>query len=85
MSIRCIVIKVNSDYDAFCDGVVHEFDTEKEYRAFADGVQEVAGKEGLKYRVFTKDAYGKLPLAGNEYVKQYLIEPLKGVDDKEGK
>lgn len=81
--IRCIVIKILSDSEAFCDGTVHEYDTDEEYRAFADGVQEIAGKEGLKYRVFTKDAYGKgLPPVGDDYIKTYLIDPLKEVKEK---
>ena len=73
MSIKCIVI-----LNEATDGVVYEFPTEAEYKAFADGVREGASFYGARQvGVYTKDAYGKLPPIGNKFIKEYLIDPEK--------
>ena len=71
--IRCIVIHIMDDNKAECDGTVHEFDTDREYRAFADGVREGASVCGGRCNVYTKDVFGKLPPIGNTFVEKFLI------------
>lgn len=77
--IRCVVIKILGMHEATCDGTTHEFETQKEFDAFATGVGEVSRLEGVRYEVYTKDAYNRLPAVGKEIVKRYLIDELKGV------
>ena len=79
--IKCIVIRI-LDKGATCDGTVHEFTTEQEYRAFADGVREGSEVCGGRAGVYCKDAYGKLPAVGNEFINEYLIKPENKEESK---
>ncbi len=74
--IRCIVIQIEAN-NAKCDGTVHEYQSEKEFHAFADGVKEASSLLGVRMEVYTKDA--KLPPTGDAFIKKFLLT------DKESK
>lgn len=69
--IRCIIIDTEKGTS---EGVVYTFPTEVEYKVFFDCVKEVSSLCGRKMQSYTKAAYGKLPEAGNQLIKQYLMD-----------